>query len=201
MNIIQTYFKKEKLTTLKSALEECLHGREQGKAFVYKKYYGYQMAIIIRYVKSDVDAEELTNESFIRIFKKLDSFNHLVDETVLERSFRSWIGRIAANISIDFLRSKKQMTSLEDVADGDAMTPAVYNASSLEVDDIMKLLNLLPELQRVIFNLYELEGFSHDEIAKQLDIPDSTSRTYLTRAKQKLRKLYLDQHSITAEIR
>lgn len=201
MNIIQTYLKKQKQVTLKSALEDCLRNREHGKAFVYKKYYGYLMAIIIRYVKSDVDAEELTNESFIRIFRRLDSFNHLVEDDVLEKSFRSWIGRIAANISIDFLRSKKEMTSLEDVAEGSLDVPRVYNSSNLEVDDIMKLLDSLPELQRVIFNLYEIEGFSHDEIAKQLHIPDSTSRTYLTRAKQKLRMLYLEQHKIRQEFK
>ncbi|MEN5232055.1 RNA polymerase sigma factor [Sphingobacterium faecium] len=201
MSIIQSYFKKEKQETLKGALEECLRDREQGKAFVYKKYYGYLMAIIIRYVKSDVDAEELTNESFIRIFRRLDSFNHLVEEEVLEKSFRSWIGRIAANISIDFLRSKKQMTSLEDVAENSIHVPMVYNSSNLEVSDIMKLLDSLPELQRIIFNLYEIEGFSHDEIAKQLLIPDSTSRTYLTRAKQKLRVLYLEQNKIGQEFK
>ncbi|MNV55969.1 ECF RNA polymerase sigma factor SigE [compost metagenome] len=201
MSIIQSYFKKEKQETLKGALEECLRDREQGKAFVYKKYYGYLMAIIIRYVKSDVDAEELTNESFIRIFRRLDSFNDLVEEEVLEKSFRSWIGRIAANISIDFLRSKKQMTSLEDVAENSIHVPMVYNSSNLEVSDIMKLLDSLPELQRIIFNLYEIEGFSHDEIAKQLLIPDSTSRTYLTRAKQKLRMLYLEQNKIGQEFK
>lgn len=201
MSIIQSYFKKGKQETLKGALDECLRGREQGKAFVYKKYYGYLMAIIIRYVKSDVDAEELTNEAFIRIFRRLDSFNHLVEEEVLEKSFRSWIGRIAANISIDFLRSKKQMISLEDVAENCIHVPMVYNSSNLEVSDIMKLLDSLPELQRIIFNLYEIEGFSHDEIAKQLLIPDSTSRTYLTRAKQKLRMLYLEQNKIGQEFK
>ena len=125
----------------------------------------------------------------------------MVEDDVLEKSFRSWIGRIAANISIDFLRSKKEMTSLEDVAEGSLDVPRVYNSSNLEVDDIMKLLDSLPELQRVIFNLYEIEGFSHDEIAKQLHIPDSTSRTYLTLEKQKLRILYLEQHKIRQEFK
>ncbi|ULT24585.1 hypothetical protein KUH03_37515 [Sphingobacterium sp. E70] len=66
------------------------------------------MAIIIRYVKQDVDAEELVNESFVRIFRKLESFNMDIDAENLEKSFRAWIGRIAANISIDFLRVKNK---------------------------------------------------------------------------------------------
>jgi len=64
------------------------------------------MAIIIRYVKQDVDAEELVNESFVRVFRKLESFNRDIDDENLEKSFRAWIGRIAANISIDFIRLK-----------------------------------------------------------------------------------------------
>nr|WP_216660788.1 RNA polymerase sigma factor [Sphingobacterium prati] len=182
-------------------MERCLRNREDGKAFVYKKYYGYLMAIIIRYVKQDVDAEELVNESFVRIFRKLESFNKDIDDENLEKSFRAWIGRIAANISIDFLRSKKQLYSVEDMAEGDMYTPSVQLDSRLEVNEILSLLEQLPEIQKTIFNLYEIEGYSHDEIAQMLNIPDSTSRTYLTRAKQKLRKLYLDYTGVVQEIR
>ncbi|CAM3480566.1 sigma-70 family RNA polymerase sigma factor [Sphingobacterium prati] len=201
MGIIQSYFYNKKLSSLHDALERCLRNREDGKAFVYKKYYGYLMAIIIRYVKQDVDAEELVNESFVRIFRKLESFNKDIDDENLEKSFRAWIGRIAANISIDFLRSKKQLYSVEDMAEGDMYTPSVQLDSRLEVNEILSLLEQLPEIQKTIFNLYEIEGYSHDEIAQMLNIPDSTSRTYLTRAKQKLRKLYLDYTGVVQEIR
>ncbi|MDF2479241.1 MAG: polymerase [Sphingobacterium sp.] len=201
MGIIQSYFYNKKLSSLHDALERCLRDREDGKAFVYKKYYGYLMAIIIRYVKQDVDAEELVNESFVRIFRKLESFNKDIDDENLEKSFRAWIGRIAANISIDFLRSKKQLYSVEDMAEGDMHTPSVQLDSRLEVNEILSLLEQLPEIQKTIFNLYEIEGYSHDEIAQMLNIPDSTSRTYLTRAKQKLRKLYLDYTGVVQEIR
>ncbi len=201
MGIIRSYFYNKKLSSLHDALERCLRDREDGKAFVYKMYYGYLMAIIIRYVKQDVDAEELVNESFVRVFRKLESFNRNIEDENLEKSFRAWIGRIAANISIDFLRSKKQFYSVEDLGEGDMHTPAVHLDSRLEVNEIMRLLDQLPEIQKTIFNLYEIEGYSHDEIAQMLNIPDSTSRTYLTRAKQKLRKLYLDYTGVVQEIR
>jgi len=201
VGIIRSYFYNKKLSSLHDALERCLRDREDGKAFVYKMYYGYLMAIIIRYVKQDVDAEELVNESFVRVFRKLESFNRNIEDENLEKSFRAWIGRIAANISIDFLRSKKQFYSVEDLGEGDMHTPAVHLDSRLEVNEIMRLLDQLPEIQKTIFNLYEIEGYSHDEIAQMLNIPDSTSRTYLTRAKQKLRKLYLDYTGVVQEIR
>jgi RNA polymerase sigma factor (sigma-70 family) len=188
VGIIRSYFYNKKLSSLQDALERCLRDREDGKAFVYKKYYGYLMAIIIRYVKQDVDAEELVNESFVRVFRKLESFNRDIDDENLEKSFRAWIGR-------------KQFYSVEDLGEGDMHTPAVQLDSRLEVNEIMRLLDQLPEIQKTIFNLYEIEGYSHDEIAQMLNIPDSTSRTYLTRAKQKLRKLYLDYTGVVQEIR
>jgi RNA polymerase sigma-70 factor (ECF subfamily) len=67
----------------------------------------------------------------------------------------------------------------------------------LFAEDILKLMNELPELHRAVFNLYEIEGFSHEEIGSMLTIPVSSSRTYLTRAKQKLRELYKKSIKIT----
>lgn len=73
------------------------------------------------------------------------------------------------------------------------MSQAVMVTDRLAVEDILKLLNQIPDVQRSIFNLFEIEGYTHEEIGKMLDIPESTSRTYLTRAKQRLRKLYVEE--------
>jgi RNA polymerase sigma-70 factor (ECF subfamily) len=85
------------------------------------------------------------------------------------------------------------MYMLDDLSAGDTIHYAVDNGSRLEYEDMLSLIQQLPDIQRSIFNLYEIEGYSHEEIGKELSIPESTSRTYLTRAKQKLRKLYLSQ--------
>jgi len=195
VQIIKTYFSKRKTLTLVEALAECaLSGTELSKSFIYKKYYGYIMAIVLRYVKNEYDAEELTNEAFIRVFKNIQNFNQEIDVDKLDKSFRAWIARISVNISIDFLRSKKTMESIDDIDETTIQTSSVTSQTNLEVSDIMSLLLQLPEMQRTIFNLFEIEGYSHEEIGKMLGIPDSTSRTYLTRAKQKLRKLYETYH-------
>jgi len=82
---------------------------------------------------------------------------------------------------------------LDDLSSSDTIHYSVDNGSRLEYEDMLSLIQQLPDIQRSIFNLYEIEGYSHEEIGKELGIPESTSRTYLTRAKQKLRKLYLSQ--------
>ena len=197
MGIIQKYLSKSTPLSLRTALEQCaMSGSEKSKAFLYKKYYGYIMAIVIRYMKHEMESEEIANECFVKVFNKISSFSIHEDSEILEKTFRSWIGKIAVNTAIDALRVRKQMLMLDDLNGSDTLHYAVDNGSKLEYQDILLLIQQLPEIQRTIFNLYEIEGFSHEEIGKKLDIPDSTSRTYLTRAKQKLRKLYAQQFNL-----
>lgn len=164
---------------------------ELAKEFIYKKMYGYVMVVVSRYIKNAHDAEELVNETFIKAFKAINKFSYSEkNEEKMENFFYGWVGRIAANLSIDHLRSRKQFQAQDEPAEKELLFMSVSPSSELEVEDIMNLLNKLPDIQRAIFSLYELEGYSHEEIAKKLNIPESTSRTYLTRGKQKLRKLY-----------
>ena len=173
-------------------------GDERSKEFIYKSCYGYVRAITMRYLKNEFDAEELTNESFIRAFHKIGTFNSEESGDRYEKSFRAWLSRIAVNISIDFLRAQKQWVALDDVAETALEHRPVPVSDALHVEDIMKLLMQLPDIQRSIFNLYEVEGYSHEEVSALLAIPESTSRTYLTRAKKKLRELYLASTNIAA---
>lgn len=201
MNILPKYFKKREPLTLKSALEECvLVDSERSKSFVYKKFYGYLMAVALRYVKEEMEAEDVVNESFVKIFRKVGDFTHEEDDYVIEKTFKAWIARITVNTSIDKIRAKKETYALDDIHDGELIQHAVSSSTRLEEKDILKLLYELPDIQRSIFNLYEIEGYSHEEISKILDIPESTSRTYLTRAKSKLRKLYTEQFSVLDNI-
>lgn len=194
MRILPKYLKKSRPLSLKLALEECLlANNERGQSFIYKKFYGYLMAVTLRYIKEDMEAEDVVNESFVKIFRKVNDFKQDENDEVLEKTFKSWIARITVNTSIDKIRAKKEVQSLEDVSEYDLASHAVMSSTKLEEQDIMKLLFSLPDIQRSIFNLYEVEGYSHEEIGQLLDIPESTSRTYLARAKSKLRKLYMEQ--------
>ena len=185
------FAKKKTIFSLRGAIESCARNNDnKAKEYIYKQYYGYLMAIILRYVKDSYDAEELVNESFIKVFSKTDSFKLSDDDSSLEKMFLGWMGRIATNLSIDHLRAKKPIHLIDDHNAFEAFTTPENPSTDLEVSDILKMLDELPETQRLIFNLYEVDGYSHEEIASQLSIPESTSRTYLTRAKKRLREIY-----------
>lgn len=191
MGILRKYVQKDVPMTLRVALGECvMSDSERGKAFIYKKYYGYVMAVVIRYVRYELEAEEVANECFVKVFRNLSSFEQHGEDEILEKMFKSWMARIAVNTSIDTLRAKKPMQFVDDEDELEINRLSVSMNSQMEVDDILKLLDALPVIQKTIFNMYEIEGYSHEEIGQALGVPDSTSRTYLTRAKQKLRELY-----------
>lgn len=191
MKIIKQYWGRKDSLSLRKALESCpIEGDERGQSFVYKRYYGYLMAIALRYTNEQMEAEEVVNESFIKCFRRLSTFVMNADDEILDKTFKAWLARITVNTAIDALRAKKSVDFFDDISAEELKTHSVMISDSLEVEDILKLLNRIPEIQRSIFNMFEIEGYSHEEIAEKLNIPESTSRTYLTRAKQRLRKLY-----------
>ncbi|MFC3366107.1 RNA polymerase sigma factor [Pedobacter fastidiosus] len=181
----------KKILSFEEILKGCVKNDNGCKEMMYKSFYGYLMGIILRYTKNIADSEELVNDSFIKIFKNISSYKSPQNTEELHKSFKGWIAQIASRTAIDKLRSSKAQFYVDDLSEEEHPASPVSIVSELHVNDIMKLLNHLPDTQRLVFNLYEVEGFSHDEISKMLTIPESSSRVYLTRAKNKLRTLYL----------
>lgn len=175
---------------LEDAITGCLKNDNKSKEMIYKSFYGYLMGVILRYVKDRNDAEELVNDSFIKVFKSIAQFSFPSENTELQKAFKGWISRISSRTAIDFLRGKKLLVYVEEITEEYQPLTSANAISQLHVQDILKLLDALPEMHRVIFNLYEIEGYSHDELSKMLNIPESSCRVYLTRAKNKLRDLY-----------
>lgn len=172
------------------AIAGCLRNDNKSKEMVYKSFYGYLMGVTLRYVDDRNDAEELVNDSFIKVFKSIGQFNAPKYSDQLQKAFKGWIARISSRTAIDFLRSKRTLLYVDDIAEEQQPLTELNAIAQLNVQDIMKLLNELPETHKLIFNMYEIEGFSHEEISKMLNIPESSCRVYLTRAKNKLRELY-----------
>ena len=175
---------------LEDLLKGCLQNKDKAKEMLYKSFYGYLMGVVLRYLNDRNDAEEVVNDCFVKIFKHIASFTFPENKDELQKAFKGWTARISSRTAIDFLRTKKVKIYVDDIEDNQHPVTEVNVISQLHVQDILSLLNGLPETQKLIFNLYEIEGYSHDEISKLLNITGSSSRVYLTRAKNKLRELY-----------
>jgi RNA polymerase sigma factor (sigma-70 family) len=172
-------------------IQGCKKKKEKYRELLYKRFYGYAMSVSLRYAYSREDALEITNDSFLKAFENITNF----DEKLY---FKAWFRKILINTSIDNLRKTKKInqhvefTKIHD----EEINPDII--SSLNIEDILNLLNDLPEIYRITFNLFEIEGFSHEEIAVTLGIETSTSRANLTRAKKILRQSYVKHFSTDA---
>ena len=159
--------------------------RKDGKAqeILYKQYFGYAMSVALLYSSNRNDAIEIVNDSFMKVFSELKSFD-------TSRPFKGWLRRIVINTAIDKFRKSSRTAGFRDVDQISAPDPAPGVISNLTARDIISLLNTLPHIYKTVFCLFDIEGYSHEEIAGKLKIPESTSRVYLIRARKKMRDLY-----------
>ncbi len=174
--------------SLTKLIISCKKGDLRQQELLYKQFYGYALGICIRYLSNRDDALEATNDSFIKVFKSINSFNE-------ENDFKPWFRKILVNTSLDYKRRSMRFSEALELTDTIPQTMHTSAIDKLSAQDILALMKYLNEMQRTVFNLYEIDGYSHKEIGSMLNIPESSSRTYLTRAKQALQQL-LKTHSI-----
>lgn len=171
--------------TLETGLiQRCCSQDPLAQELLYRKYYGYAMGISLRYARNKEDALELLNDSFLKVFFNIYIFDQ-------KKEFRAWIRKIIINTAIDNYRIKRKIMPTEKLSEDQKVYFQNDILDSLYAKEMLQAINELPDIYRLIFNLYELEGYSHQEIGKMLNINTSTSRSYLTRAKEKLKKIIL----------
>lgn len=136
------------------------------------------------YITDLYQAEDCVIKAFCKIFKHIESFRG-------EGNLEGWARRIVVNECLNFIKSHKTVFYIDDI-NPSFMVEAQEDESTVDFD-AQELLNQLPHAYRMVFNLYVLEGYSHQEISETLQISLAVSKTQLFRAKEKLRVLYLQQ--------
>jgi RNA polymerase sigma-70 factor (ECF subfamily) len=164
-------------------LDGCKAGDQRAQFQIYKLYYKAMYNTSLRIVNDTMEAEDIMQESFLSAFEKIDTYSGTV-------SFGAWLKRIVINRSLDALSKKKAI--FEDIEphigirDDSPDDQIRKEEVDLRVEEIKGAIDRLPDGYRIILSLYLLEGYDHDEIAEILKISSSTSRSQLSRAKQKL---------------
>jgi len=168
-------------------IKACKKGKRNSKELLYRLYYSYGMSICLRYSYSKEEAIEILNDGFLKIFENINKYDE-------NREFKPWSRRIFVNTAIDYYRKSKKIVFFKDYDFNEQIESEAIDM--LSVDEILGLLNRIPEIYRVTFNLYEIEGYSHDEIAQLLETTPGNSRSNLTRAKKMLRDAYIQFHKL-----
>ncbi|MCK9482072.1 MAG: RNA polymerase sigma factor [Bacteroidia bacterium] len=160
----------------KDLVLKCLKGDAVSQKKLFDIYSAKMFAVCMRYASDSDMAKDFLQEGFIRVFQKLEQFR-------FEGSFEGWLRRIFVTTALEFCR--KQVKSIEDsgIDNYENIGFDTKIIEKLNVQDLLKLISSLPTGYRTVFNLYVIEGYSHQEIAKELNISENTSKTQLRKAR------------------
>lgn len=186
MKVINLYQDEKELIRL------AIENNRQAQQHIYLKYSAKMLSVCRQYIKDLQKAEDVLITAFMKVFTNLKYFEH-------KGNFEGWIRRIMINECISDIRVKKQVKFIDD----ETYFEETYNniESQLSVDDIQLLIDKLPDGYRMIFNLYVIEGYKHQEIAKMLDINEGTSKSQLSHARKMLQKQLINQKHAYYEIK
>ncbi|MFP5042017.1 RNA polymerase sigma factor [Parasediminibacterium sp. JCM 36343] len=160
-------------------IKGCVEQNPNTQRLLFEQYAGKFMTICLRYATDVMEAEDMMQEGFVRIFTHLHQFK-------FEGSFEGWMRRIVVNVCLKHLQKRK--IQFKELAEDSRNEPALhpYTYSSIGEDELLKLISRLPDGYRMVFNLNVVEGYSHEEIAVLLGIQASTSRSQLVKARKML---------------
>ena len=164
-------------------VDGCRAGDQKAQFQIYKLYYKAMYNTSLRIVNDTMEAEDIMQESFLSAFEKIETYSGTV-------SFGAWLKKIVINRSLDSLGKRKMVfediRSHTGIRDESPEENVRSEEIEVKVEEVKKAIENLPDGYRVILSLYILEGYDHDEIAEILNISSSTSRSQLSRARQKL---------------
>ena len=170
------------LNDLPQVIKDCISGNRAAQSLLYKCYAPLLLGICLRYARSREEAEDILQEGFIKVFESLHKFRH-------EGSFEGWMKKIMVNTALEKFRKKDflhQAVALNDTDTNFAVDDNII--ANLSAAELLNMIQLLPRVYRMVFNLYVFEGMKHREIAVLLGISEGTSKSNLSDARRILQK-------------
>ncbi|WP_159519478.1 RNA polymerase sigma factor [Sunxiuqinia indica] len=176
---------------LKPLINGCRKRDRQSQKMVYQKLYGFSMKICLRFAKKQVEAAEIVNDGFFKAFTNIDKYDE-------NWSFKTWLSRIMHNASIDYYRANLKWSQMETLDQSEFFRHEASVERKLGYEDLLETIRQLPPAYRMVFNLYAIDGYTHEEIANMTGITAGTSRSNLYKARQKLQQMLARPQSIIA---
>ena len=163
-------------------IEGCIKGDRKMQYELYERYAPKMYGVCLRYAANNEEAEDILQEGFIKVFKKIGSFRS-------EGSFEGWIRRIFVNTAIEQFRKKTYLQPITEQEESTIEGKYLSVLDSLAEKDIIELVQQLSPGYRTVFNMYVVEGYTHKQIAEAMGISEGTSKSQLSRAKLILQEL------------
>ena len=175
-------------------LNGCRNNDRNSQKELYYILRGFAMKICYRYTNHAEESEEIMNEAFVKLYKKLDQFDEFRQEDSL-LSLKGWFKRILVNTCIDHYRKNRSSVNGHILNEESDKLPdrSENGLDMLSYKEIIQAIKLLSPAYRTVFNLFVIEGLSHEEISKKLGISVGASKSNLSKARDNLRKLLLSK--------
>jgi len=177
------------VTNLEETIRKCASGDRKAQTALYNYFASKMYGVCLRYSKDAGEAEDNLQDGFIRVFTKIGQFG-------FKGSFEGWMRRIMVNTSLEKFRKNNLLYPVEDMMGFENVQVQEETISAISADDLMKIIQELPPRYRMVFNLYAIEGYSHQEIAKLMNINEGTSKSNLSRARVILQKKVIDEFGL-----
>lgn len=164
-------------------IDGCIANDRSAQELMYRRYYGKMMSVCRRYVKQTDDAMSVLNLAFLKVFRSLPTYSYT-------GSFDGWVHRIVYHSIIDQLRQNMRQMKTEEIS-GNEENVRVESSGlqNLIAEDLYKMLDHLPDATRMVFNMFAIEGYKHEEIAETLNISEGTSKWHVNQARKILKEL------------
>ena len=169
---------------LYKTLNGCKKGHRKSQDLLYTTYYPYAMKVGIRYSRDREEALEIVNDGFVKIFKKLPMYTEGM-------SFTGWVRKIIINSAIDYYRRNNKHYGNLDISYAQYESVTDDALAKISEKEIIEAIRKLPPSYRMVFNLFAIEGYKHEEIADRLGISVGTSKSNLSIARDKLKRSLL----------
>jgi len=174
---------------LKKLLKECATGSITAQKYLFDKYSVQYFILCRRYMKTKEEAEEVMMNGFLQIFKAIKSFNYTNEQAAI-----SWQKRIMVNECLQALRKRTSFLVAIEEDYSEYISVDEEAIHKLSAEEIFNLITQLPAGYKIVFNLYVIEGYTHKEISKLLNISEGTSKSQLSKAKRMLQHFYIKQN-------
>ena len=178
------------MMTDEELIVRCLEGDQRAQQALFEKFAGKMMSVCMRYAGDREKAQDLLQDGFVKVFIHLHKFTG-------EGSFEGWIRRTMINTVLDELRKRNRMHIDADISEAEYLAgEGEMSTSDLRVEEMMKIIQAMPTGYRTVFNMYAIEGYSHQEIADELGVSESTSKTQYRKARTYLMNIIVERENI-----
>jgi RNA polymerase sigma factor (sigma-70 family) len=164
-------------------IEGCIRHNRKAQQQLWKQYSGFLLGVCLRYASDKMEAEDMLQEAFLKIFFNISEYSGT-------GSFKGWLRKVTVNTAITYYHKNlrhKHYTDIDDYVAAEAGSGG-FEEDFYNAEDLYRVLNELSPGYRMVFNLYTVEGYKHHEIAEMLGIDVNTSKSQYSRAKAVLRK-------------